>query len=92
VAPHFVVVDGGGAAGFADALVAAVGPLGHVLGLDVTPDMLAARHGRALRPDEPLAEAVLGQSLAAAGWELTGYDDPADHFWASAVRVSPAPR
>jgi SAM-dependent methyltransferase len=53
---------------------------------------LAARHGRSLRPDEPLAEAMLGPSLAAAGWRLTCYDDRADRFWATAVRVVPAPR
>lgn len=53
---------------------------------------LAARHGRRLRPGEPLAEAVLRPSLEAAGWELTSYDDPSDHFWVSAVRVVPAQR
>ncbi|GGM76963.1 class I SAM-dependent methyltransferase [Dactylosporangium sucinum] len=48
---------------------------------------LAARHGRALRPDEPLAEAVLRTSAARAGWCLTGYDDPPHRFHAVAVRA-----
>lgn len=47
---------------------------------------LAARHGRTLRPDEPLNEENLGPSLNAAGWTLTRYDDPDDHFLALAVR------
>ncbi|GAA1540497.1 hypothetical protein GCM10009827_069780 [Dactylosporangium maewongense] len=47
---------------------------------------LAARHGRALRPDEPLAEPVLRASAAAAGWLLTSYDDPPHRFHAVAVR------
>jgi SAM-dependent methyltransferase len=47
---------------------------------------LAARHGRALRPDEPLAEGRLGPLLAATGWRLTSYDDPPDRFQAMAVR------
>lgn len=47
---------------------------------------LAARHGRTLGPDEPLAEARLAPSLAAAGWTLTRYDDPPDHFLATATR------
>jgi SAM-dependent methyltransferase len=46
---------------------------------------LAARHGHTLRPDEPLAEGRLGPLLAAAGWRLTSYQDPADHFFALAV-------
>jgi SAM-dependent methyltransferase len=47
---------------------------------------LAARHGRALDPDEPLAAGPLRQSTLAAGWELTTYDDAADRFFALAVR------
>ena len=53
---------------------------------------LAARHGRTLRADEPLAEQVLGPLLYAAGWRLTGYDDPPDRFFATAIRGGPAPR
>jgi SAM-dependent methyltransferase len=49
---------------------------------------LAARHGRALRPDEPLDEGNLGPLLAAAGWELTRYEDPVTHFLAVAVRAA----
>jgi SAM-dependent methyltransferase len=47
---------------------------------------LAARHGRAVRPGEPLNEDNLARLLAAAGWELTRYEDPADHFLACADR------
>jgi SAM-dependent methyltransferase len=47
---------------------------------------LAARHGRTLRPDEPLAEATLGPLLAGAGWNLDSYDDPAHRFLALATR------
>ena len=47
---------------------------------------LAARHGRALRPDEPLAEGRLGPLLSSIGWRLTSYDDPPDRFQAMAVR------
>lgn len=47
---------------------------------------LAARHGRTLRPDETLAEGPLRHVTAAAGWELTAYDDAADRFFAVAVR------
>jgi SAM-dependent methyltransferase len=47
---------------------------------------LAARHGRTLRPDEPLNEDNLAPLLVAAGWELTRYEDPADHFLAVAVK------
>jgi SAM-dependent methyltransferase len=48
---------------------------------------LAARHGRTVRPDEPLNEPLLGPLLAAAGWELTRYEDPDDHFLAVGVRA-----
>ncbi|MFC4586979.1 class I SAM-dependent methyltransferase [Sphaerisporangium corydalis] len=47
---------------------------------------LAARHGRALRPDEPLAEAPLRRSAELTGWRLTGYDDPPHRFLAIAAR------
>jgi hypothetical protein len=47
---------------------------------------LAARHGRTLSPDEPLADGPLRSSTAAAGWRLTTYDDAADRFFALAVR------
>ncbi|MFA1549815.1 class I SAM-dependent methyltransferase [Actinomadura chokoriensis] len=47
---------------------------------------LAARHGRTLRPDEPLAPARLGPLLATAGWRLDTYDDPPHRFLALADR------
>lgn len=47
---------------------------------------LAARHGRTLSGDEPLAAGPLGRSTAATGWRLTAYDDAVDHFFALAVR------
>jgi SAM-dependent methyltransferase len=48
---------------------------------------LAARHGRTVRPDEPLNETNLRRLLAAAGWALFRYEDPADHFLAGATRA-----
>jgi SAM-dependent methyltransferase len=48
---------------------------------------LAARHGRAVRPDEPLNEDNLRPLLAAAGWALFRYEDPADHFLVGATRA-----
>jgi SAM-dependent methyltransferase len=48
---------------------------------------LAARHGHALSPDEPLAEGPLRTSTAASGWKLTAYDDTRDRFFAVAQRV-----
>jgi SAM-dependent methyltransferase len=50
---------------------------------------LAARHGRTVRPDEPLNEDNLRPLLTAAGWELTRYEDPPDHFLVCANRVVP---
>jgi len=50
---------------------------------------LAARHGRTLRPDEPLADEPLAGLLANAGWRRTVYDDAADHFFAKAHRLAP---
>ncbi|WP_082771952.1 class I SAM-dependent methyltransferase [Actinoplanes sp. TFC3] len=47
---------------------------------------LAARHGRKLRPDEPLAETVLRASAARTGWEVTGYEDGESRFSALAIR------
>ncbi len=47
---------------------------------------LAARNGRDLSPDEPLAERVLRRSTAATGWRLTAYDDGAQRFFALAER------
>ena len=47
---------------------------------------LAARHGRTLRPDEPLAAGPLRHATAAAGWRLTAYDDAAHRFFALAIR------
>jgi SAM-dependent methyltransferase len=47
---------------------------------------LAARHGRALEPDEPLAAAQLRQSTENTGWHLTTYDDAGHRFLAIATR------
>jgi SAM-dependent methyltransferase len=47
---------------------------------------LAARHGRSLRSDEPLAEALLRESTRHAGWRLDRYDDPPHRFLALATR------
>jgi SAM-dependent methyltransferase len=48
---------------------------------------LAARHGRTVRPDEPLNAENLGPLLAAAGWAMTRYEDPDGHFLAVAARA-----
>ncbi len=48
---------------------------------------LAARHGRAISPDEPLAIRPLRGSTAATGWRLTAYDDAPHRFFAIAERV-----
>ena len=45
---------------------------------------LAARHGHALRHDEPMAETPLRAALAATGWHLDTYDDPPHRFFARA--------
>jgi len=50
---------------------------------------LAARHGHALSPDEPLCEGPLRRSTAATGWELTAYDDAPHRFFAVAERCQP---
>jgi SAM-dependent methyltransferase len=47
---------------------------------------LAARHGHALSPDEPLSAGPLRRFTAAAGWALTAYDDAPDRFFAVAER------
>jgi SAM-dependent methyltransferase len=47
---------------------------------------LAARHGRTLRPDEPLSVAPLRRSTRNAGWRLTTYDDADCRFLAIATR------
>jgi SAM-dependent methyltransferase len=47
---------------------------------------LAARHGRALEPGEPLAAAPLGRSTQNTGWRLTSYDDAESRFLAIATR------
>lgn len=47
---------------------------------------LAARHGRTLSGDEPLAAGPLHRLTAATGWRLSTYDDDADRFFAVAVR------
>jgi SAM-dependent methyltransferase len=47
---------------------------------------LAARHGRTLSADEPLALGPLRGSTAATGWRLTAHDDGQDRFFALAVR------
>ncbi|WP_430783543.1 class I SAM-dependent methyltransferase [Actinoplanes sp. G11-F43] len=49
---------------------------------------LAARHGRVLRPGEPLSEERLGPLLADSGWILTSYEDIPDRFLALATRES----
>jgi SAM-dependent methyltransferase len=47
---------------------------------------LAARHGRTLRPDEPLSEGELRETLRRCGWRLDTYDDPPHRFFALAIR------
>ena len=48
---------------------------------------LAARHGRILEPDEPLAEAPLRRATQNTGWHLTTYDDAEYRFLAIATRA-----
>ena len=55
---------------------------------------LAARHGRTLRDDEPLAPNQLRQLLDGSGWSLVRYDDPPHRFYALAERsgvAAPSP-
>src|ERR1700722_5625250 len=47
---------------------------------------LAARHGHALSPAAPPSEGPLRRFTAAAGWELTAYDDAPHRFFAVAER------
>jgi hypothetical protein len=47
---------------------------------------LAARHGRTLEPDEPLAEPQLQRSTRYIEWQLTAYDDAEHRFLAIATR------
>ena len=47
---------------------------------------LARRHGRAVRPDDPLAESRLARLMADTGWRLDIYDDPDHRFLAVATR------
>jgi SAM-dependent methyltransferase len=47
---------------------------------------LAARHGHALSPDEPLAEGPLRRFTADSGWKLAAYDDAPHRFFAVAER------
>ncbi|GIF73643.1 hypothetical protein Asi02nite_31610 [Asanoa siamensis] len=49
---------------------------------------LAARHGRPVRPDEPLSRAPLTATTAAAGWHLDHYDDADHRFLALATRTT----
>ncbi|MEV7391974.1 methyltransferase domain-containing protein [Streptomyces sp. NPDC091215] len=46
----------------------------------------AARHGRPLDPDDPMAEEHLRPALETAGWRLAHYEDAPHHFLARAVR------
>jgi SAM-dependent methyltransferase len=48
---------------------------------------LAVRHGRTLRPDEPLAEDPLRRLLTGAGFRLDRYDDPPHRLLALASRA-----
>jgi ubiquinone/menaquinone biosynthesis C-methylase UbiE len=47
---------------------------------------LAARHGRTLEPDEPLAAGPLQRLTRNTGWHLTTYDDAVYRFLAIATR------
>ncbi|MEU8774928.1 methyltransferase domain-containing protein [Streptomyces sp. NPDC048606] len=47
---------------------------------------LAARHGRALTPDDLRAEPNLRPLLSASGWELTSYADEDSRFLVQATR------
>jgi SAM-dependent methyltransferase len=50
--------------------------------------VLAARHGRTLRPDDPMAETPLRLAAHRTGWQLSTYDDPPHRFLAIATRAS----
>lgn len=47
---------------------------------------LAARHGRTLRPDEPLGADVLRATCLRTGWSLHSHHDGDDRFHAVAIR------
>lgn len=47
----------------------------------------AARDGRPLDPDGPLAEENLRPAPRATGWDLSRYEDAPHHFLARASRV-----
>ncbi|MEV8405343.1 methyltransferase domain-containing protein [Streptomyces niveus] len=47
----------------------------------------AARHGRPLSPDDPLAEPNLRPMLTAGGWHTEEYDDARAYFLTRAVRT-----
>ncbi|BAL91827.1 putative methyltransferase [Actinoplanes missouriensis 431] len=49
---------------------------------------LAARHGRTLRPGEPMSSERLGPLLDGSGWALQSYEDVPDRFLALATRCS----
>ena len=51
---------------------------------------LAARHQRALRPDELLDPTVLPDVLAASGWVAERIDDADHRYLALASRISPS--
>jgi ubiquinone/menaquinone biosynthesis C-methylase UbiE len=50
---------------------------------------LAARHGRAISPDEILSPVPLRRETAATGWDLVTYDDAEARFLAVARRALP---
>ncbi|MFF9055933.1 methyltransferase domain-containing protein [Streptomyces erythrochromogenes] len=88
LAPGGVAVDLGCGTGRAmPALREQVGAGGRVLGIDVTPAMLAAaaRHGRPLDPADLLAEDNLRPALERAGRHLDAYEDTDGHFLARAA-------
>lgn len=51
------------------------------------PSGRAARHGRPLDPDDPLAEENLRPALEAAGWDRACHEDAPRRFLARAVRA-----
>jgi SAM-dependent methyltransferase len=48
---------------------------------------LAARHGRTVHPDDPLAGEPLRRTAETTGWTLLTYDDPPSRFLAIAQRT-----
>ncbi len=47
---------------------------------------LAARHGRALEPDDPRSEPRVRAALVATGWRCLSVDDAADRYLVTALR------